>query len=172
MSTEKPVADIIPHIRFPYNVHLEESFMRVTRRLVAAEVQGEKLRRLDLRRDRKFKTELYFNEEPPWQTMNFRPTYYVDVTAVETQALALVRCYVCQNGEKIARNKATRMRERGIEAPVPVTCAEAYTTFTGEPLKGGVLGRYAIAAPGTLAQTASGEAFVRTHLRDPVLAGE
>lgn len=105
----------------------------------------------NLRRDRKFKTELYFNEEPPWQTMNFRPTYYVDVTAVETQALALVRCYVCQNGEKIAQNKATRMRERGREAPVPVTCAEAYTTFTGEPLKGGVLERYAIAAPKTSA---------------------
>ena len=101
----------------------------------------------NLLRDRKFRTELYFNEEPPWQTMNFHPTYYVDVTAVETQALALVRCYICQNGEKIARNKATRMRERGLEAPVPVTCAEAYTTFTGKPLKGGVLERYTIAEP-------------------------
>jgi len=100
----------------------------------------------NLKRDRGFKTELYFNEEPPWQTVNYRPTYYVDVTPVETQALALVRCYVCQNGEKIARNKAQRMRERGAEAPVPVTCAEAYTTFTGKPQKGGVLERYAVRA--------------------------
>lgn len=98
----------------------------------------------NLQRDRNFKTELYFNEEPPWQTQNYRPTYYVDVTAVETQALALVNCYVCQNGAKIARNKAVRMRERGREAPIPVTCAETYTTFTGAPLSGGILERYAI----------------------------
>lgn len=100
----------------------------------------------NLRRDHGFRTELYFNEEPPHQTVNYRPTYYVDVTAVEEQALALSRCYVCQNGEKIARNKALRMRERGREAPVPVVCAETYTTFTGEPVKGCILERYAIKA--------------------------
>ena len=101
----------------------------------------------NLRRDRGFTTELYFNEEPPSQTINYRPTYYVDVTAVEAQALELVRCYVCQDGEKIAKNKAARMRERGREAKPQVTCAETYTTFSGKPLVGGILERYALPLP-------------------------
>lgn len=101
----------------------------------------------NLGRDRKFKTELYFYEEPPWQTFNYRPTYYVDVTAQEKKALELCRLYACQDGEHLAKNKARRLRVRGAEAPRPAVCAEAYTTLTGEPVAGGVLERYAIRAP-------------------------
>ena len=95
-------------------------------------------------RDHSFRTELYFYPEPPWQTKNFRATYYVDVTGVLDRSLELIGKYKCQNGTRIAEKKRKRLVEQGGQAPRKVEFAEMYTTFDGEPLPGGVLERFAV----------------------------
>ena len=102
----------------------------------------------NVQRDRNFSTELYFSEGSPSQTMNYCSTYSVDVTPFEAKALELVNCYVSQDGAALARDKAARLRERGREAMPPVVCAETYTTFSGDPLVGGVLEEYLLPIAG------------------------
>lgn len=100
----------------------------------------------NVRRDHRFKTELYFYEVPPWETMNFRPAYHVDITDEIALATNLICKYVCQNGAKIARDKLGRVARQGLEAPVRVAYAERYATFSGRQIPGGVLDRYALKA--------------------------
>ena len=101
----------------------------------------------NVKRDSGFSTELYFYEEPPWETLNFRPAYHVDITSEIGEATNLIARYACQNGAKIARDKLGRVARQGREAPRRVAYAERYTTATGRQIPGGVLDRYAIKAP-------------------------
>ena len=95
-------------------------------------------------RDHHQEAELYFYEEPEWETKNYHPTYYVDVSSEVDAITNLVGKYVCQNGAKIARDKVKRMVRRGQEAPRRVQYAETFGTLTGNPVPGGILDRYSI----------------------------
>ena len=97
------------------------------------------------KRELKSSPELYFYEEPPREGQNFRcHCYYVDVTSQIDEACDLCRKYVCQNGERIASVKRSRLSVHGADAPTPVAFAEVYTTFTGDPVPDGVLEEFAI----------------------------
>jgi len=98
----------------------------------------------NVRRDHRQETELYFYEEPEWETKNYHPTYYVDVSSEVEGITNLVGKYVCQNGAKIAADKVKRMIRRGQEAPRRVEYAETFGTLTGNPIPGGILDRYSI----------------------------
>ena len=83
--------------------------------------------------------ELYFFEVAVWQTMNYRPTYYVDVTSVIGEVSAQIRKYASQDGVKLDANKRARMQMRGAQVVPHVEYAETFTTFDGKPMAGGVL---------------------------------
>ena len=76
--------------------------------------------------------------------MNFHPQYYVDISPVMSEATELIGRYVCQNGTMLAENKKKRTAAHGRSAPRPVKFAEPYATFSGKPLRGGVLEEFAI----------------------------
>ena len=49
--------------------------------------------------------ELIFSEESTYQTMHFKPDFYVDITKVIDRKMELIRCHACQNVEdKIAQD--------------------------------------------------------------------
>ena len=98
----------------------------------------------NVKRDHGFSCELYFFEETVQQTMNFHPQYYVDISPVMSEATELIGRYVCQNGTMLAENKKKRTAAHGRSAPRPVKFAEPYATFSGKPLRGGVLEEFAI----------------------------
>ena len=97
-------------------------------------------------RDHGFSCELYFFEEPEWQTMNFHPQYYVDVSSVFPEVMELIALYACQNGSRIAEKKKARNAAHGRSAARPVAFAEPYATFSGKLLPGGVLAEWGTAA--------------------------
>lgn len=98
----------------------------------------------NVKRDCGFVTEEYFFEEAPWQTMNYRPTYYVDVTSKIGAITNLIGKYECQDGKAIAQGKLKQMQERGRNAPTPVGYAETYATVSGQKIPGGLLDRYSV----------------------------
>ena len=48
--------------------------------------------------------EVYFQEQTT-QSRNFQPKYHLDITRVKARKDELIRCYVCQQGEAMARRK-------------------------------------------------------------------
>ena len=99
----------------------------------------------NVKRDHKLTTEVYFYEEPPDEGQNFTPkAYYVDVTEQMDEAYALCCKWACQNGARIGTRKRARLAKHGANAPQPVSFAEVYTTFTGEPMPDGVLAEFAV----------------------------
>ena len=98
----------------------------------------------NVKRDHGFTSELYFFEETVHQTMNFHPQYFVDISSVFPEAEEVIARYVCQDGPTIAKNKKKRTAAHGRTTPRPVAFAEPYATFSGKPLRGGVLEEFAI----------------------------
>lgn len=86
------------------------------------------------------RAERYFFEASTGQTMNWRPLYSVDVSATMARKLELIAQYACQNpnGSLVAENER-RAARRGAERVPTVEYAEAFDTFDGEPIAGGVL---------------------------------
>lgn len=84
----------------------------------------------------------YFFEVLRSQTRNFHPLYSVDVTKTIDRKTAMLRKYVCQNPEdSLAKEKREQAAARGKEREPACAFAEVFTTFDGEPIKGGVLAR-------------------------------
>ena len=74
--------------------------------------------------------ETYFFEET-YQSMNFQPRFYVDITSVKDRKDELIRKYACQNqNDGIVRNKTNDAVFRGSQILVPY--AEAYAALRGE----------------------------------------
>lgn len=48
--------------------------------------------------------EVYFQEQTT-QSRNFQPRYHVDITRVKARKDELIRCYVCQGGDAMAKRK-------------------------------------------------------------------
>jgi len=86
----------------------------------------------------KHKPERYFFEVMIGQTMNFRPTYYIDVTSTISNKVEMLKRYVCQGGEDgLWKDNWDRAKLHGKECGFAF--AEMFTTFDGKPVKGGVL---------------------------------
>lgn len=86
------------------------------------------------------KAERYFFEASTGQTANWRPLYSVDISAVMPQKLELIAMYACQNpnGSLVAENESRAARRGGERSP-SVKFAEAFETFDGSPVAGGVI---------------------------------
>lgn len=89
------------------------------------------------------KPERYFFEVMFCQTANYRPLYYVDVTATIDSKLKMLSLYACQNsGNGLVDDNRNRAQVRGRERGVAF--AETFTTFDGKRIPGGVLEPYAL----------------------------
>jgi len=87
----------------------------------------------------KHKPERYFFEVMIGQTMNFRPTYYIDVTSTISNKVGMLKHYVCQGGETyLWKDNWDRAKLHGKECGFEF--AEMFATFDGKPIEGGVLG--------------------------------
>lgn len=106
-----------------------------------AAVVTHALHRLD------YAPETYYFEVDLGQTSNYRPLYYVDVSATMELKAAVLRKYECQNpGDHMAQDNLKRAAIRGAECVPSVKYAETFTTFDGQPIRGGVID--ALAVPG------------------------
>ena len=86
----------------------------------------------------KVQTERYFFEVQTWQTCNYRPLYYVDVTPSLENKLTMLRMYACQNDDDcLGKDNRRRALMRGKECGFEY--AETFTTYDGKPIAGGVL---------------------------------
>jgi len=124
------IRDIGPKAIFthwPIDVHTDHA-------MTAAIVAGA------MRQARSYPAELYYFEVLRSQTRNYKPIYSVDVSATMTNKVEMLRHYVCQNGnDKLVKQKLQQAKERGAERSPAVAYAETFTTFSGEPIKNGVL---------------------------------
>ena len=96
--------------------------------------------------------EQYFFEVLPSQTHNWHPVYSVDVSATFPRKVAFLRKYACQNeGGFLVKSNERRAALRGGQRVPPVSFAETFATFSGQPIRGGVLEKLvetAIVRPG------------------------
>ena len=84
--------------------------------------------------------ERYFFEEWLQQTRNFTPLYSVDVSAVMTNKVEMLRLYKCQNpGDMLVKLTLERAKLRGSQRTPPCKYAEPFTSYDGKPVPGGVL---------------------------------
>lgn len=95
--------------------------------------------------------ERYFYEVSLTQTMNFHPTYTVDVTETLKDKLDMLMLYESQGLGSRIDSKEERARRRGAERTPPCKYAELFATLDGKPIPGGVLDRMpqtALSRPG------------------------
>ena len=84
--------------------------------------------------------EVYYYEVLLSQTCNWHPIYSVDISATMTNKVQMLRNYACQNvNDSLVRSKERQARYRGGWRSPSVTYAETFTTFSGHPVRGGVL---------------------------------
>ena len=81
----------------------------------------------------KLSPEVYFQEQTS-QSRNFRPKYHVDVSRVQDKKDALIRCYACQEGEKIRERKEHDSVFRGRRAGMRLV--ESFDALDGSVEKG------------------------------------
>jgi len=81
----------------------------------------------------KLNPEVYFQEQTT-QSRNFRPKYHVDISRVKEKKDALIRCYVCQEGEKIRERKEHDSVFRGRR--VGLGLAESFDALDGSVRNG------------------------------------
>lgn len=84
--------------------------------------------------------EVYYYEVLLSQTCNWHPIYSVDISTTMTNKVQMLRNYACQNvNDSLVRSKERQARLRGSSRSPTVAYAETFTTFDGNPTKGGVL---------------------------------
>lgn len=84
--------------------------------------------------------EVYYFEVLLSQTCNWHPVYSVDISTTMTNKVQMLRNYACQNvNDSLVRSKERQARLRGSSRSPTVAYAETFTTFDGNPTKGGVL---------------------------------
>ena len=81
----------------------------------------------------KIRPEIYFQEQTT-QSRSFQPTFYVNITRVKAKKDALIRCYVCQDGEGIRARKEQDSIFRGRRIGVPH--AETFGVYNGSVTAG------------------------------------
>lgn len=85
-------------------------------------------------------TEFYFFEEYFRQTMNWHPTYSVDISPLIDFKVKFLRHYACQNEEDyLVKYELEESAVRGRERVPACKHAETFATYDGKPYKGGVL---------------------------------